>query len=261
MSEALIVRRGGTGGFSINTAVIHVNAEAGSTIVFSKGGVTVKTLAPGKAHPNSDGISADYYFSVSPSNYGTWTITATKDIYTSVKTVEVNAAKQYDLKVIYQLMLYNSGNTYDYPWRYVRQGANVVLPTGETLKCGPYSGNGNIYPGGGFVIDQTIDLSNYSTLYAHFVLNTIAYTSKVCVFASSTYTGANQIYKLLVENNTSGVLASTIVANTDPSLLDDGIISCSVSNLQGGAYINVGGRCPDTRSNMVFEVDRVWLEI
>ncbi len=261
MSEALIVRRGGTGGFSINAAVIHVNAEVGSTIVFSKGGVTVKTLAPGKAHPNSDGVSADYYFSISPSNYGTWTVTATKDIYTSVKTVEVNAIKQYDLKVVYQLMLYNSGNTYDYPWRIVRKGYNAELPSGETLKCGPYSGNGNIYPGGGFVIDQKIDLSNYSTLYAHFVLNTMAYTQKVCVFASSAFTGQNQIYKVLIENNQSDVLAGTITTATDESLLDDGIISCSVSDLQGEAYINVGGRCPDTLSSMVFEVDRVWLEI
>lgn len=247
------------GGFSTKNAVIHVNASLGSTITFSKGGVVVKSLGPTDAFSNADGETADYYYPVKATNYGEWTVTATKNIYTSVKTVEVNAAKQYDVKIIYQLMLYNSGNTYDYPWRIVRYGyAMHLLPSGETLKVNSHGGGGNITPGDGFTIDQKIDLSNYSTFYAHFITSTMVAVSKVCVFASSDFTGHNQFYRLLVDNNHTNILAETI---TEKSYIpSDGIISCNISDLQGEAYINVGARCVDTRLNLTFEVDRVWLE-
>lgn len=102
MSEALIVRRGGTGGLSVNSAVIHVNAPLGSTVSFSKSGVVVKTLAPGKGHVNADGETADYYYAINASSFGTWTMTASKTGETSVsETVTVFAANEYDVTLQY----------------------------------------------------------------------------------------------------------------------------------------------------------------
>ena len=103
MSEALIVRRGGTGGLSVNSAVIHVNAPLGSTVSFSKGGVVVKTLAPGKGHVNADGETADYYFSISPSNYGVWAVEASLDGASAGDSIEILTNSQHDVLIRYRV--------------------------------------------------------------------------------------------------------------------------------------------------------------
>lgn len=109
MSDALIVRRGGSGGLSLHNAVIHVNAEVGSTITFSKGGVAVKILGPSKGHISSDGKTADYYYSVSSVNFGSWTITGALGGQSAGKTVTVNEVKQYDVPLSYNLYLIKDG--------------------------------------------------------------------------------------------------------------------------------------------------------
>jgi len=88
-----------SGGFSNTDALIHVNAPYGSTVTFAKGGVTVKTITPDKAFQNVDGETADYYFPVKSANYGTWTVTATLSGTIGSKNVQVDSAKQYNLKV------------------------------------------------------------------------------------------------------------------------------------------------------------------
>lgn len=103
MSEALIVRRGGTGGLSVNSAVIHVNAPLGSTVTFSKGGVVVKTLASGKGHANADGETADYYFSISPSNYGIWDVEASLDGASAGDSIEILTNSQHDVLIGYRV--------------------------------------------------------------------------------------------------------------------------------------------------------------
>ena len=113
MSEALIVRRGGTGGFSINAAVIHAVAPVGSTVTFSKGGVAVKTLGPGKAHTNNDGMNADYYLSVSPANYGTWSVSAVRDDESVSASVTIDSNRQYDVEMNYFPYAWKYGGSYD----------------------------------------------------------------------------------------------------------------------------------------------------
>lgn len=111
MSEALIVRRGGTGGMPLSNAIIHAKAPYGSTVTFSKGGVVVKTIGPDKAHPNSDGEYADYYLSVSTSNYGSWTMTATRGDYSSTSgTVTVDTNDQYDVLLRFIQYLFEDGD-------------------------------------------------------------------------------------------------------------------------------------------------------
>lgn len=123
MSDALIVRRGG-GGLSPNNAVIHVNAPAGSTISFSIGGVVAKVLGPGKSHVNAeDNTLADWYYSVSPANYGTWTVTATRGGSTVSKTVSVSAANQYDLELLYGLYFIKDG--------IIQDAFSVTVPSGN----------------------------------------------------------------------------------------------------------------------------------
>lgn len=110
MGEAFIVRRGGAGGLSANSAVIHVNAPTGSTITFTKGGVTVKTLGPDKSHVNSEDTDyADWYYPVGSSNYGEWTVTSTRSIDTTSKTITVETNKTYDVLLSYYFFFIRDG--------------------------------------------------------------------------------------------------------------------------------------------------------
>lgn len=112
MSDAFLVRRGGSGGgLSPNSAVIHVTAPVGSTITFSKNGVIVKVLDASKSHVNADNNAfADWYYSISAANYGTWTITATLDTRSKSTTVSVSSNRQYDANISYDLYLIRDGN-------------------------------------------------------------------------------------------------------------------------------------------------------
>lgn len=110
MSDAFLVRRGGSGGLSPNSAVLYVTAPAGSTITFAKGGVTVKVLGPDKSHVNAGDITlADWYYAVSPGNYGTWAVTATRGQDTATVTVTVDSNKQYDVFLSFNVYLVRNG--------------------------------------------------------------------------------------------------------------------------------------------------------
>jgi len=91
------------GGFSNTDALVHVNAPLGSTVTFAKGGVTVKVLSPSDAFNNVDGETADYYYSIASTNFGTWTVTATLSGVTTSDTVTVSAAEQYNLALTYRV--------------------------------------------------------------------------------------------------------------------------------------------------------------
>lgn len=105
----IFVVGGGEGGFSTKNAIIHVNAPLGSTVAFSKGGVVAKSLGPTDAFSNVDGETADYYYPVKATNYGEWTVAGTLGDQSDSHTVTVDAAKQYDIEIIYFLYLYKYG--------------------------------------------------------------------------------------------------------------------------------------------------------
>ena len=99
-----------SGGLSPDSAVIHVTAPVGSTISFSKGGVVAKVLGPEKSHVNAeDNTLADWYYSVSSSNYGAWSITATLSSYTASKTITIDNVRQYDVVLRYNIYIIEQG--------------------------------------------------------------------------------------------------------------------------------------------------------
>ena len=101
---------GGGGCLSPNNAVIHVTAPVGSTITFSKGGVVAKVLPPEKSHINAaDSTMADWYFSVSSNNYGTWIVVASLNEDTGSETITIDSNKEYDITLTYSLYLFKSG--------------------------------------------------------------------------------------------------------------------------------------------------------
>ena len=101
---------GSTGNISTNAAIIHVIASINSTITFSKNNIIIKVLGPEKSHINAnDNTQADWYYSISSSNYGTWTVMATKEGSSSSKIVEVNANQEYTVSILYPIYLVQNG--------------------------------------------------------------------------------------------------------------------------------------------------------
>lgn len=132
MSDAYLVRRGGAGVLSPNSAVIHVTAPAGSTISFEKGGVVAKVLGPGKQHINiSDSSFAEWYYAVAPHHFGSWTVTGTNSEGSISQTITVNDVKQYDVTLF-------SGHLY---W----QGDECIGITGGWEPAEAYYSNGYYY--------------------------------------------------------------------------------------------------------------------
>lgn len=104
MSDAFILRAGGGGGLSVNAAILHVRAPTGSTITLSKNNVVVKVLGPEKSHVSADDTTfAEWYYAISSSNYGTWTVTATLGTDIASDTVTIDSNEQYDLELSYHV--------------------------------------------------------------------------------------------------------------------------------------------------------------
>lgn len=157
---------GSGGGFSVNAAVLHVTAPFGSTVSISKGGVIAKTIGPGKAHTNADDENADYYFSITPTNYGTWTVTATLNSDSASDTVAISSNKQYDVELSYRLYLYNRG-TQNVPWtKMTRDSTDVTFNTDNMYVQGYANYSGVIAR-----TASTYDLTNFKTLYCVAKLN------------------------------------------------------------------------------------------
>lgn len=151
-----MVGGGGGGGLSPNSAVIHVTAPAGSTISFVKGSVAAKVLGPDNSHVNSADTSlADWYYSVSSSNYGTWTVTATLGTDTATATVTIDSNKQYDLSMAVK-------------W-FIRDGV-LVDPLFETFGNATASQGSGVYTiqttsnNTGGIKSARVDLSRFATI-------------------------------------------------------------------------------------------------
>lgn len=94
---------GGSGGISPNDAFLQVKAPTGSIVTISKDG-TSKTKDENKAFVlNERPTVSVYVFSISSSQFGTWTVTATRDTESNTDTIVINSAKDYDLYIGYHV--------------------------------------------------------------------------------------------------------------------------------------------------------------
>ena len=240
MSDALIVRRGGSG-LSPNNAVIHVTSSTGSTITFTKGGVIAKTLGPEKQHISAeDSTVAEWYLPVGPSNYGTWTVTATLEGKTSSKAVSVSSNQQYDVELRYSVYIYRegvSGLAEGYSGidgRYgISEGTVFDSPLGIVLK----------YPNDYWTIGPAVDLSKYSTFHVDLQVTADSSSHPYIGVSNTTTSGANGAnFSYLAEWHATGAVSRQTVA-------------IDVSALQIPGYIKACGYSPSewTIFNMWFD--------
>lgn len=104
MSLTLNMVGGGSGGgISSNSALLVVYAPLGS-IVTATMGSTTKTSKKGLVMSNRPTVEA-HLFSISSSQFGTWTITATRETDTNSTTISITAVEQYELYIGYHVPL------------------------------------------------------------------------------------------------------------------------------------------------------------
>lgn len=238
MSDAYLVRRGGSGGLSANAAVLHVTATAGSTVSLAKGAVVTKVLGPGMAHVrSSDSTLADWYYAVSPANYGSWTVTATLGTDTQSVTVAISDNKQYDID-LYTFYVYNQGNTYDCrTGGYTQSHGSGSIATFET---GYISIHQTATSGRGLLLttNNTFDMSRFKTLFVEYThAGELLSIAKFGVRLSQDYT----------DNSFTASAGFTTQSNKTVGSVD---LSSVNSSLRVGFYDGVGD-C---------KIYRAWLE-
>ena len=175
--------------FPVTNAVLHINAPLGSTITLSHALISID-LNSTKGHPNIDGNTMDWYYSVSSSNYGYWAISAfNSDAESTYAFVTIDSAKQYDLSLKYDLYFIENGVfklTYTTFHMTVKEdaaaGAVYITATGTYPKLWSQQLTASILNGG---------------------------YSKVCIDVVS-YTGAANMQAGLSANNSSGTSAEIV---------------------------------------------------
>ena len=249
MSDAYLVRRGGSGGLSANAAVLHVKAPAGCTVSFAKGGVVAKVLGPGKSHVNSaDSSFADWYYAVTPGNFGSWTVTGANSEGSISQTVTVNAVKQYDVTVSFG-RLYWQGNEYvgvtggwgaaqayydggNYSYRQLvitKNSGNIVLTSSNKNDTEGCLGTAN-----------KVELTRYNTLKVNVTgINTTVYCKPRIIVSPA---------------NTGKVSAASTVQVTS-----NGVASLNISSLSGKYYVLL---CLNYTANQSCSMtfNQIWLE-
>lgn len=229
MGDAFILRAGGGGGLSVNAAVIHVTAEAGSTISFAKGGVTAKVLGPEKAHISAaDSGRAEWYYAVSASNYGTWTVTATRGTDSASTTVTVSANQQYDLELSYCLYVYRRGDE-------------------RSSVSGGWTGNGTFAKNTDSITSNLADGGAYGNVYTNSLISFADYRSLVFVFsgAISVGSGGTNLFMWAATSKLSnssmsaptGAAASKKVGGNNDGQITLGTYAIDVSALTGSYYV------------------------
>lgn len=164
------------GGLNIqsNKAVIHVTAPVGSTITLLKDNIICSVLGPDKCFQDENSRFANWYFSVSSSNYGTFTIQAQRGTSINSTEVIVNNLYVYDVSISYYLYLYNRGDTCtditggwnSFTWRYNASSASAKAPTVTYNSDNVYL---SLYAGAGaWGTQNTIDLTKYQTIHCNY---------------------------------------------------------------------------------------------
>ena len=237
MGDAFIVRHGGVGKAF---AAIVVMYPAGSTCTCTKG---TKTLT-------AKDTSGSWIFFVPET--GTYTVSCTDGTDTASKSVVIDG--QYQTKNVvltYETILYENGDLHGYDWKVCRQNFAYEAPTGNTLYV-YQNGAGGAFVCLGFLINEKIDFTEYSTVKIHGVQ--VINSNKLGIFITDVVQPSNHFYYYMYQNNP--VVASSY---TDGTLPSDGIVTLDVSNISGEHYLSVGARCA-TLYELTFEVDKVWLE-
>lgn len=238
----------GDGGSSLTytDAILHVNTLLGSSVTFTKGSISER-LTSDAAHPNADGITADYYYIVQAANFGSWTITAALNGVYSSGTLSPSEAKQYDLSLRYKTQLYYKGNTFD-----SITGGWLLRPynSNATFSFDPNYININMNSSSGIIVTSSkIDVTDYKSLYFVFYTVTSISSSPRAYIALNAYE-----HQILDANN------SSYLAHLEPRIQmstttgDNIVVKLDISSSEGEHYVEFA-----MSTNIVCKLEEVYL--
>lgn len=234
----IFVVGGSGGGFSTKDAIIHANAPLGSTVTFYKDNIAIKVIESSKAILNSDGETADYYYSVKSANYGDWTITATLDAFSNSTVITVDSVKEYDAKLEYNLLV----------WDYSRDGYAGLqnMTTGMSSYSHTFDKSSYVqieWGGTGspsLIFTEVIDMSKYSVLK---------------IIGNDGYRGGSSFGIVGSSDNNFSISKSFVKASSDAYTADENLLDISIQNQQGRIAIHTG----NPRNAYIYYISRVEL--
>lgn len=128
----------GGAGFNNQKALLKIKAWTGSTIIVSKDSYS-------KQIKDCIVLDDEYsYWYFETNDYGTWTVTATYDTYTTSETVIVSVVRQYDIILRYILWLFNNGDqctAVTGGWKSLSGGNAKILDDSIELTGGSQAGH------------------------------------------------------------------------------------------------------------------------
>ena len=179
---------GSGGGKSNSNALLHITAEVGSTITLKKNGITIKVLPASKGFPVNDYVKdyntdhdsgiADYYYSVTPTNFGTWVVEASLNGTIVTDSVIVDSNKQYEVYLQYKRYIFKDGLTRRHDWIRVGRALESFHITNE-LYVDANTGSGY----SGLISSPAFDITNYESVG---VYSKGAYENGALVYISQT---------------------------------------------------------------------------
>lgn len=238
---------GGGSSLTYTDAILHVNTLLGSSVTFTKDSISER-LTSDAAHPNSDGVTADYYYTVQSANFGSWTITAALNGVYSSGTLSPSEAKQYDLSLRYKTQLYYKGNTFDSitgGWLLRPYNSNAIF------SFDPNYININMNSSSGIIVTSSkIDVTDYKSLY--FVFKTV---TSIAQSAPKAYVALNAYEPQILDANNTSYLAHLeprIAMSTTTG--DNIVVKLDISSSEGGHYVEFA-----MSTNIVCKLEEVYL--
>ena len=221
----MIGRSNSFGGLSVNNALLHIIAAAGSTITISKNGIVLRSLEPSAGHVNATTGLADYYYSVPLGSYGDLTVASDR----LSKTVSVTENKVYDVNVAI-FYLYNRGTFTDlYTAANVTSGASISNATSYIQITGTANSVQD-----GYKRWAAVDLTYFDTIS----MIRSAYTA---TSSTTNYDMYNAIY-IATSTSVVNVRQATVKTNTKTTtgLNVESTVKLDISNITGTYYVFVG---------------------
>lgn len=186
------------GGLSNSDAILSVTVQAGASVTATKGGAT---STPIMWTQDSDGLFDVAIFTIPSSTFDSnaWTITATIDGKTLTDTVVINQAKAYELN-LYDLYFVQSGVLTNQAW-VIQQGSSTSATLSQASGYAAFATGGNVAVA--FSSSVPYDMTKFSTL-------------KMTVSAGQSYYTSNKVSCLAVGvSRPSCTGTSASIANLD----------------------------------------------
>ena len=247
------------GGLSPNNAVIRVSAPVGSIISFSKGGIVVKVLPPEKSHVNvNDNNFAEWYYAVSSSNYGSWTVTASSNgIVIATGTIVISENKEYQLYLA-NLVLYDATNgyhvSYEHDFLKTPSGCTATNSTGYIYLKTVSSNSCDVYARW-----KNIDLTTFSSLECEIWVK---------IAGSGSSTGENRGAAFVTQSSSVVKFADASIKNqvvyqqSASSVYHKVVVSINVSDCSGaGWFIAVGTNTGSWQAQREAQITSVILKV